>query len=225
VCAYPSPVQDTTVAIGPRRSASTKKLGFRPTFSPAEITAQQGSPGGIDPVYFAAAAARGHLHRFSMEALESLDFQAQRYVMQITLLHTAAFFSRLDQIPASKLTEESLCIANKNGFTPLHFAAMKGCLYQIPPELITERALLQATLRGHSVIDYAEAYGHRDQLPPETMPLPAKSILRAVKKKPEPLSRSTATFDFFGEHTPATRAILRPLPTPKPAPVQGASIR
>ena len=68
-----------------------------------------------------------------------------------TLLHAAARYGRLNDVPPEVCSPENLLRKNDSGYTPLHHAAMGDYLSEIPAELLVHDHLLTRSNSGYTV--------------------------------------------------------------------------
>lgn len=88
-----------------------------------------------------------------------------RKVNDSTMLHYAAEFGSLDQIPVRLLSQETMTNKNLVGETALHIAAEYGHLPQVPKILLTERNLTLKNTNGSTPIHYAACGAYFSHLP------------------------------------------------------------
>lgn len=85
------------------------------------------------------------------------------------VLHIAAQFGHLGQIPPKHLTEEALLSRDTSEMTPLHVAALSGKVTQFPIDLITQPIISATDKCGWTALHWGAQCHHLWQFPIELL--------------------------------------------------------
>jgi len=126
------------------------------------------------PEEISEAASKGLLKELDWNFL--VKHKNSKYKQGENILHIAASYKTLEEVPKDIMSEELFMEKNDSGSTPLHNACRSRRLSEVPKEFLNTKTLSVKDNAGNSVYHIAAQFAELSSIPKETLNSIAKSL-------------------------------------------------